>query len=101
MYPLQKLTLRTLDTDTITLYSRLQNKHQDTATSTQGLFYQVEWQNASDPVSILLSADPLTSSHHDHVDHHNTREQHKKTQGRAGGNPGIKVATVQKSVVYR
>jgi hypothetical protein len=39
MYPLQKLTLRILDTDTITLDSRLQNKHQDTATSTQGLFH--------------------------------------------------------------
>ena len=85
-----------MDTDTITLYSHLQNKHQDTANSTQGLFYQVEWQNASDPVSILLSVDPLTLRHHDHdVGHNNTREQHKTTQGRAGGNPGIKVATVQ------
>ena len=41
MYPLQNLTWRILDTDTITLYS-LQNKHQDTATATQGLFYPVE-----------------------------------------------------------
>ena len=41
MYPLQKLTWKILDTETNTLYS-LQNKHQDTATVTQGLIYQVK-----------------------------------------------------------
>jgi len=42
MYPLQKLTWKIRDTETITLYS-LQNKHQDTATVTQGLIYQVKY----------------------------------------------------------
>ena len=43
MYPLQKLTWKILDTETITLYSLQTTKHQDTATVTQGLIYQVKY----------------------------------------------------------
>jgi hypothetical protein len=43
MYAMLKLTWKILDTETITLYSLQMTKHQDTATVTQGLIYQVKY----------------------------------------------------------